>query len=118
MENFHEIDLKAVGARIRNARHESKITQEKAAELVSLSSQFWSRIENGHESARIGTYLQIADIFGLTLDDLFYDNPAVTRICKNPSFDALLPDCTSFEKNVIAELLLAAREILFRARKS
>ena len=42
MENFYEIDLKVVGARIRSARRELGLTQEKAAELSFITGQFWS----------------------------------------------------------------------------
>ncbi len=59
-----------VGARIRSARRELGLTQEKAAELHLFTGQFWSLLESGRERASINTYLQIAAILGLTLDDL------------------------------------------------
>ena len=53
MENFYEIDLKVVGARIRSARRELGLTQEKAAELSFITGQFWSLLESGRERASI-----------------------------------------------------------------
>ena len=44
MENFFEIDLKVVGARIRSARRGLGLTQEKAAELSFITGQFWSLV--------------------------------------------------------------------------
>ena len=118
MENYHEIDLKAVGARIKNARRKVGLTQEKAAERAFITSQFWSRVENGHESARAGTYQQIASVLGLTLDDLFYEDAELMRIHKNASLEGFMADCTPYEKAVLAELMLATKKILLRARKS
>lgn len=116
MENHHEIDLKAVGARIRNARRKAGLTQEKAAERAFITSQFWSRIENGHESAKVGTYRQIAAVLDLTLDDLFYEDAELMRIHRNTSFDGFMADCTPYERAILAELMLSARKILLRAR--
>jgi transcriptional regulator with XRE-family HTH domain len=117
MENYHEIDFKAVGARIKNARRKLKFTQEKVAENAFITSQFLSRLENGHESAKIGTYRQIASVLGLTLDDLFYENAELMRIHKNSSFDGFMADCTPSERAMLADLMVAVKKVLIRARK-
>ena len=116
MENYHEIDLKAVGARIRNARRKLQLTQEKAAEHAFITPQFWSRVENGHERAKVSTYMQIAYVLDLTLDDLFYENAELMRLHRDSSFDRFMTDCTPHERTILAELMLSAKKILFRAR--
>ena len=117
MANFHEIDFKVVGARIRSARKELGLTQEKAAELAFITGQFWSLIESGRERASINTYRQIAAVLGLTLDDLFYDEMMAQRAHKAFSRDGLLFGCTDYEKLVLSEAFLALKKILERNRE-
>ena len=117
MENYHDINLKEVGARIRNARKNIHLTQERAAERTFISAQFWSRVELGHERASVNTYRQIAAVLGLTLDDIFYDDATGTRLLKAFSKEGLLADCTVSEKVIITETMLALKEILVRNRK-
>jgi Predicted transcriptional regulators len=114
MGNFHEIDLKVVGGRIRNARKALNLTQEKAAELSFITGQFWSLLESGRERASINTYLQIATVLGLTLDDLFYDDAVALRLHKSFSCEGLLADCSDYEKAILSESLLALKTILKR----
>lgn len=117
MANFHEIDFKVVGERVRTARKERGFTQEKAAELAFITGQFWSLVESGRERASINTYRQIAAVLGLTLDDLFYDDAMARQAHKAFSRDGLLVDCTDYEKSVLSEAFLALKQILARHRE-
>ena len=112
MENNHDMEHKIVGARIREARIKKKLTQEKAAELAFLTSQFWSQVERGREGAKVTTYLRIAAVLDLTLDDLFYDNATNIRLNKAYARDALLADCTDKERAAISQAMLALKRIL------
>jgi len=116
MGNFHEIDFKIVGARIRDARKKLNLTQEKAAERAFISSQYWSLLESGRERASIGTYWQISAVLGLTLDDIFYDDATSIRLRKAFSKESILDGCTIFEKAVVSEAMLALKNILERNR--
>ena len=116
MENFHDLDLKKVGTRIRNARKKHGLTQAKAAEQAVISSQFWSLVETGKERASVNTYLLIADMFGLTLDDFFYDDANTMRLHKAFSIEAILVGCTDSEKAIIGETVLALRDAFERNR--
>ena len=118
MENFHNIDLKQVGARIRNARKKNSLTQIKAAEQAFISSQYWSLIELGRERASVNTYRRIAAVLGLTLDDIFYDDVISMRLLKAFSKEGILVDCSVTEKTIIGETMLALKEILKRNRRS
>jgi len=71
MEKIHDINFKKVGARIRNERKVRGLTQAQAGEQAFISGQYWGLIELGRERASINTYLRIANMFGLTLDDFF-----------------------------------------------
>ena len=117
MENHHDIDLKEVGTRIRNARKKQGFTQKKAAEHAFITGQFWSLVESGRERASVNTYRQIAAVLGLTLDDLFYDDATGIRLLKAFSKEGVLADCTVSEKAIITETMFAIKEILVRNRK-
>ena len=116
MENFHDIDFIKVGIRIRNARKEKGLTQERAAELAFITGQFWSRIETGRERASVNTYRQIGLILGFTLDDLFYEEADNMRLHRAFTSESILKDCTDNEKAIISETVFALKGILGRNR--
>ncbi|PZT70216.1 XRE family transcriptional regulator [Streptomyces sp. SW4] len=59
-----------VGARIRAARIHAGYTQEALAELAGMDRQAINRIENGHASPLLDTFLRIADALGADPGDL------------------------------------------------
>ena len=109
MENHRTIDYKEVGARIREARKVLNLTQEKAAEHVFITGQYWSLIESGKERASVDTYKRIAALFEMTLDDLFYVDAKHIQAQKAILRDALLIDCSLKERKIIGEVLLALK---------
>jgi len=117
MENFYDIDLKIIGARIRNARKKLGLTQAKAAERSFITSQYWSLLESGRERGSINTYRQIAAVLDLTLDDIFYDDATSLRLHKAFSKEGMLTDCTILEKAIISETIFALKIILERNLK-
>ena len=67
------MDLKAIGARIKEAREARGLTQEQLAEIVSLSTTHISVIERGVKGPRLETFVQIANALGVTADSLLLD---------------------------------------------
>jgi len=117
LKNYNTIDQKKIGTRIRDARKKLYLTQEKAAEKASITSQFWSLLESGREGASVNTYLRIAAVLSLTLDDIFYDNATNIRLNKAFSKESLLDDCTATEKAIISETVMALRNSLIGNRE-
>lgn len=66
------MDLYCLGNRIRKARMNCGITQEKLAEMVDISTNFMSLIENGRNMS-VETLVKIADALGVTVDYLLSD---------------------------------------------
>ncbi len=116
MEKNNSINLKEVGQRIRHARKALNLSQQNAAERASISAQYWSSLEVGRDQASVMTYLRIATAFGMTLDDLFYDDATLLRVRTTFSLDGLLEECTVCERAVLSEALLALKAILGRHR--
>ena len=116
MERNFEIDLKIVGGRIRNARQQLGLTQEKAAERTGITGQYWSLLETGRERGSVTTYLQITAALNLTLDDIFYDRAAAVKTERLLSHEGLMVDCTAVEKMIISETVHALKLVLARTR--
>jgi transcriptional regulator with XRE-family HTH domain len=63
--------LKKLGERIRQLRHEAKISQEKLAELSGLDRTYINGVENGRRNISIINIEKIASAFGITLKNFF-----------------------------------------------
>lgn len=116
MQKKYVFDLCVVGIRIKEARKALGLTQEKIAERVDFSGQYWSMMETGRYGGSVNTYLQIAAALGLTLNDLFYEQAELTYIVKGFDMDELLSECNDFEKAIIWESLAAIKSILLHKR--
>jgi transcriptional regulator with XRE-family HTH domain len=116
MEKIFEIDLKAVGTRIRKIRKAMHMTQEGIAERTEITGQYWSMIETGRERGSITTYIQIVRALGITLDDIFYDE-SDRLVAKSTHYkDELLVGLSEYERTVLLRGLAQMREVLVCAR--
>ncbi len=62
------IDYIAIGERIRKRRLELGYTQQYVYEMLDISHNHYSRIENGHVGMSFEILLQLGEILGLTAD--------------------------------------------------
>ena len=69
-----ELDYKAIGKRIKIARIQKDMTQEKLAEAIELSPTHLSNIERGCGKISLTTLVNIANALSVTVDDLLCDN--------------------------------------------
>lgn len=69
----HDVVLRAIGARIRDARKSRGLSQEGLAELSSIDRGGISAIENGRIDVRILTLLKIAEALEVPLSSLTED---------------------------------------------
>lgn len=100
------MDLYCLGNRIRKTRMNCGITQEKLAEMVDISTNFMSLIENGRNMS-VETLVKIADALGVTVDYLLSDtmdlqsDKIMAQIAQNLS--SLSDDEKLFFLNVIKQ---------------
>lgn len=100
------MDLYCLGNRIRKTRMNCGITQEKLAEMVDISTNFMSLIENGRNMS-VETLVKIADALGVTVDYLLsvtmevQSDKIMTQIAQNLS--TLSDDEKLFFLNVIKQ---------------
>ncbi len=63
-------DMEKSGDRIRQLRMKSGFTQEKAAEALNVDRSFYSRIESGKKGCSIDLFIQLSELFQVSLDYL------------------------------------------------
>ena len=63
-------DIKMSGCRIRHLRMESGLTQEKVALMLNIDRSFYNRIETGKKGCSIDLFIQLSDLFHVSLDYL------------------------------------------------
>lgn len=84
-----------LGKQIAYFRKHKDITQDALAKLLGISNQAVSKWENGQSCPDIELLPKIADVFGITLDELFERNTAVSeasvdKLHSLPGEDAML----------------------------
>ncbi len=67
-----------IGNIIKTLRKQHNMTQDELAEKLNVSSQAVSKWENGRNMPDITLLLDIADCFGVTVDDLLRDNKSLS----------------------------------------
>jgi transcriptional regulator with XRE-family HTH domain len=65
-----------VGSRISEVRRRKEVPQEQLAARLDVSTQWLSRLENGHENATIETLVRVANALGVRVLNLFEDGEA------------------------------------------
>ena len=69
-----EIDYTALGARIRESRENANLTQEKLAEVCTLSAAHIGHIERGTRIPSLDTIFKIAITLNISIDVLLMDS--------------------------------------------
>jgi y4mF family transcriptional regulator len=60
--------VQRIGADIRAARRQYRLTQEQLAELAGTSTRTIRDIEHGTGTTGVGTVAEVADVLGLALE--------------------------------------------------
>ena len=68
------LDYKSIGKRIKTARVQMDITQEKLAEMVNLSTSHLSNIETGTTRVSLPTIVNLANSLHVSVDYILADN--------------------------------------------
>ncbi len=63
--------IKSIGERIRKARKQNELTQERVAEMVGVSATYIGFIEQGQRIPSIKTADKLARVLNIKLSDLF-----------------------------------------------
>ena len=63
-------DMKRSGERIRQLRIQNGFTQEKTANMLNIDQSYYGRIETGKRGCPVELFVQLSDLFGVSLDYL------------------------------------------------
>ena len=63
-------NMKQSGARIRQLRIKTGLTQEKTANVLNIDQSYYGRIETGKKGCSVDLFIQLAALFDVSLDYL------------------------------------------------
>lgn len=63
---------KKITNNIRSLREERGLKQKFVAQQLGISANYYSQIENGHRNPQIQHILKLRQIFGVSLDEIFF----------------------------------------------
>ncbi|MBP7793181.1 MAG: helix-turn-helix transcriptional regulator [Candidatus Goldbacteria bacterium] len=112
--------LKNLGLKIRFYRESAGFTQEQLSELVNISQNFLSQIENGRRAPSLKTVVKISEILKMPVFLLFQfnDNKPQNNILKKyePLINSLNKKEQLFMSDVIKDTAFKLKKI-FREKK-
>ncbi|MGL6201609.1 MAG: helix-turn-helix domain-containing protein [Lachnospiraceae bacterium] len=101
-----EIDFKVIGKRIKNARIQADLTQEKLAELIGVSIPYMSNIERGTTKVSLTRLISIANALSTDgIDQFVYDLVKQHRVNYHKEIQSILEDCDGSEISFIVQKL-------------
>lgn len=86
-------NMEKSGARIRQLRTKSGLTQEKVAESLNIDRSFYSRIESGKKGCSVDLFIELSELFQVSLDYLVLGK-----------YPGILPECADkdqLEKDIV-----------------
>lgn len=109
---MREQDYRNIGIRIHNLRKLCGLSQAALAERAELSTPYISHIERGMKLLSLPALLRIAEVLDIPPGTLLNDpkTPGNSHL----EFAFLLDACSPVERQVIYDLVLAAKESMVR----
>ena len=97
------VDYAKVGKRVKFARIKRDMSQEELAERANVSTTFISNIENAHTKASLNTFVKLANVFDVGLDDLVCDSIKQGHTPLSNQLATLTKDCNDYQMRIILE---------------
>lgn len=98
------LDFSIIGARLKKARIEKGLTQEKVAEKLDVSVAFLSRIERGTSHINLKRLSQICGILNITEGYILNGTSFNSKKYLNSEFSELLSNCSKEKQKLIYEV--------------
>lgn len=103
-----EINYIKLGERIRYYRTKTGLSQEKLAEIIDVSFQHISNIENGKKGLSLESIINIAHALSTSPDQLLIDSLPQNK----NDLNSLLLDCSPEEVSILVENFTALKKVL------
>ena len=104
------LDYNIIGERLKKARTEKGLTQEKLAEKLDVSIAFLSRIERGSSHISLKRLSQVCDILGVTEGMILNGSSSSSKTYLSSEFDDLLKDSTPDKQKLIYKIAKVINE--------
>lgn len=98
------LDYNVIGARLKKARKQHKITQEVLAEKLDVSVAFISRIERGNSKINLRRLSQICNILGVSEGEILNGTSDVSSVYLADEFSQILESCTPEQQKLIYKI--------------
>ena len=106
------VDFMLIGRRVKEIRKQLHVTQAQLAEMTDLSISYISHIETAQKKASLESLVRIADVLGITVDELLNGNQLNNPTEYQTDIDLVMADCTPSEKRLMYEIIQATKVIL------
>lgn len=106
------IDYESIGKRIKSYRTTKGLSQEAFGEMIFVNNQHISRIESGKSKPSLDLLVAIANLLGVSADDLLVDSLDQSTSIAGSDIHKLLLDCTETESRILTGTLKALKELL------
>lgn len=107
---YMELDFKAIGQRIKIARIRKKLTQDTVSEMINITPFHMSNIETGKTSVSLQTLISIANVLGVSIDELLCDTILDSKVVFEKELSDILKDCNEYEIRVLVDIVKASKE--------
>ena len=95
------LDYNIIGERLKKARIDNNLTQEKLAEKLDVSIAFLSRIERGSSHISLKRLSQICDILGISEGSILNGSSNNSNTYLVSEFDDILKNTTPEKQKLI-----------------
>lgn len=106
------INYKLIGRRIQEIRKFHEMSQADLAEYTDLSAPYISHIETGLKKASLESLIRIANVLGVTVDQLLNGNQWNDRKQYISEITKLLQDCSGSDRRIIFDMAVALKKSL------
>lgn len=95
----------AIGARLREARNQRKLTQEQLAEMLDIGTTYISDIERGAKFPSLSLFIKIVDALGVSSDYILRGEIEAGKNCIYDEITKKLDGLTPKQRLGVADLI-------------
>ena len=95
----------AIGARLREARNQRKLTQEQLAEMLDIGTTYISDIERGAKFPSLSLFIKIVDALGVSSDYILRGEIEAGKNCVYDDITKKLDGLTPKQRLGVADLI-------------
>lgn len=104
------LDYTIIGERLKKARTDKNLTQEKLAEKLDVSIAFLSRIERGNSHISLKRLSEVCDILGVTEGYILNGTSNTSTNYLNSEFSEILNNTTPAKQKLLYKIAKVLNE--------